>query len=38
MFGLLGFDYGWRFDDVPSNLTMPRGQFVFTIGANLGEL
>ena len=38
MFGLLGFDYGWRFDDVPGNLTMPRGQFVFTIGANLGEL
>ena len=38
MFGLLGFDYGWRFDDVPSNLTMARSQFIFTIGANLGEL
>lgn len=38
MFGLLGFDYGWRFDDVPSNLNMARSQFIFTIGANLGEL
>ncbi len=38
MFGLLGLDYGWRFDDVPGNPTMPRGQLHFTIGANLGEL
>jgi outer membrane protein insertion porin family len=38
MFGLLGFDYGWRFDNVPSNLSMARSQFIFTIGANLGEL
>lgn len=38
MFGLLGLDYGWRFDDVPNNLTMPRGQFHFSIGTNLGEL
>lgn len=38
MFGLLGFDYGWRFDDVPNDLTMARSQFIFTIGANLGEL
>ena len=38
MFGLLGFDYGWRFDNVPNNLTMARSQFIFTIGANLGEL
>lgn len=38
MFGLLGFDYGWRFDDVPGNPTMPRSQFVFSIGQNLGEL
>lgn len=38
MFGLLGFDYGWRFDNVPSNLAMARSQFIFTIGANLGEL
>lgn len=38
MFGLLGFDYGWRFDDVPSSPGMARSQFVFTIGQNLGEL
>ncbi len=38
MFGLLGLDYGWRLDDVPSNPTMQRGQLHFTIGANLGEL
>jgi outer membrane protein insertion porin family len=38
MFGLLGFDYGWRLDDVPTAPTMQRGQFVFTIGQNLGEL
>ncbi len=38
MFGLLGFDYGWRFDDVPANPGMPKGQFHFTIGAALGEL
>ncbi|MGB0166360.1 MAG: outer membrane protein assembly factor BamA [Luteibaculum sp.] len=38
MFGLLGLDYGWRFDDVPNNINMPRGQLHFTIGANLGEL
>jgi len=38
MFGLLGFDYGWRFDNVPSNPTMERSQFIFTIGQNLGEL
>ncbi len=38
MFGLLGLDYGWRLDDVPSNLGMQRGQLSFTIGANLGEL
>ncbi|MDQ3047495.1 MAG: outer membrane protein assembly factor BamA [Bacteroidota bacterium] len=38
MFGLLGFDYGWRLDDVPSNLGMQRGQFHFTIGAAIGEL
>lgn len=37
-FGLMGLDYGWRFDDVPGNPNMPRGQFHFTIGANLGEL
>ena len=38
MFGLLGFDYGWRLDDVPAAPGMQRGQFVFTIGQNLGEL
>ncbi len=38
MFGLLGFDYGWRLDNVPSNLGMQKGQFHFTIGASIGEL
>jgi outer membrane protein insertion porin family len=38
MFGLLGFDYGWRLDDVPTNLGMQKGQFHFTIGAQIGEL
>jgi outer membrane protein insertion porin family len=38
MFGLLGLDYGWRLDDVPSAPTMSRGQLHFSIGANLGEL
>ncbi len=38
MFGLLGFDYGWRMDDVPSNPNMQKGQFHFTIGAQIGEL
>ncbi len=38
MFGMLGFDYGWRFDDVPYRLGMKKSQFHFTIGYNLGEL
>jgi outer membrane protein insertion porin family len=38
MFGLLGFDYGWRLDDVPTNKAMQKGQFHFTIGASIGEL
>ncbi|MES2627609.1 MAG: POTRA domain-containing protein [Bacteroidota bacterium] len=38
MFGLLGLDYGWRFDDVTGFPNMPKGQFHFTIGMNLGEL
>ncbi|MBI1267188.1 MAG: outer membrane protein assembly factor BamA [Cryomorphaceae bacterium] len=38
MFGLLGLDYGWRFDDIPEAPTMARGQFHFSIGMNLGEL
>ncbi len=38
MFGLLGFDYGWRLDEVPTNRGMQKGQFHFTIGASIGEL
>ena len=38
MFGMLGFDYGWRFDDVPFRPGMQKSQFHFTIGYNLGEL
>lgn len=38
MFGLLGFDYGWRFDDVQRAPNMAKGQFHFSIGMNLGEL
>jgi outer membrane protein insertion porin family len=38
MFGLLGFDYGWRLNDVPNNPQMAKGQFHFSIGMNLGEL
>lgn len=38
MFGLLGLDYGWRFNDIPGIPGMARGQFHFTIGTNLGEL
>jgi len=38
MFGLLGLDWGYRFDDVPTNLGMQRSQIHFSIGANLGEL
>lgn len=37
MFGLLGLDWGYRFDDVP-NRPMNHSQIHFTIGANLGEL
>lgn len=32
MFGLLGLDYGWRFDDVPGYPNMAPGQFHFSIG------
>jgi len=35
MFGLIGFDYGWRLDEFPNT---PKGQFHFTIGASIGEL
>ncbi|MFY9309060.1 MAG: outer membrane protein assembly factor BamA [Bacteroidia bacterium] len=38
MFGLLGFDYGWRLDDIPTRPNMQKGQFHFTIGAAIGEL
>ncbi len=38
MFGLMGLDYGWRFDDVVGAPNMARSQFHFTIGMNLGEL
>lgn len=38
MFGLLGLDYGWRLDDIPSAPNMARGQFHFSMGMNMGEL
>ncbi|UTW64361.1 BamA/TamA family outer membrane protein [bacterium SCSIO 12741] len=38
MFGLLGLDWGYRFDDVVGRPGMDRSQIHFTIGANLGEL
>lgn len=38
MFGLLGLDWGYRFDNVESRPTMQRSQIHFTIGMNLGEL
>lgn len=40
MFGLLGLDYGWGFDNVPGNPASGngKGQFHFTLGAQLGEL
>ncbi len=38
MFGLLGFDYGWRLDEVPNLSGMQKSQFHFSIGMNLGEL
>ncbi len=34
-FGLLGFDYGWRLDDVPGQPDMKRGQFHFMIGQQI---
>lgn len=40
MFGLLGIDYGWGFDNIPGNPNTGngKGQFHFTIGQQLGEL
>ncbi|MEE2699888.1 MAG: POTRA domain-containing protein [Bacteroidota bacterium] len=32
MFGLMGLDYGWGFDDVPGNPDAGGGQFHFSIG------
>jgi outer membrane protein insertion porin family len=34
MFGLLGLDYGFRFDEVPGFSGMPKSQFHFIIGQN----
>jgi len=38
MFGLMGLDYGWRFDDVQGLPNMAKSQFHFTLGMQLGEL
>jgi outer membrane protein insertion porin family len=40
MFGLLGIDYGWGFDNIPGSNSSGngKGQFHFTIGGQLGEL
>ena len=40
MFGLLGLDYGWGFDNPwgTSNNGAGKGHFQFTIGANVGDL
>ncbi len=39
MFGLLGLDYGWGFDDIGQRgAGNGKGQFHFTIGGMLGEL
>ncbi len=40
MFGLLGIDYGWGFDNIPHSPGSGngKGQFHFTIGGTLGEL
>lgn len=41
MFGLLGLDYGWGFDNIPGSANTNgngNGQFHFTIGGTLGEL
>ena len=38
MFGLMGLDWGYRFDDSQFNPNMDQSQIHFTIGANLGEL
>jgi outer membrane protein insertion porin family len=40
MFGLLGIDYGWGFDNISGDNSNGngKGQFHFTIGGTLGEL
>lgn len=40
MFGLLGVDYGWGFDNIPGKTGVGngKGQFHLTIGGTLGEL
>lgn len=38
MFGLLGLDWGYRFDDVQGQSTMQKSQIHFSLGMNLGEL
>jgi outer membrane protein insertion porin family len=38
MFGLLGLDWGYRFDDVSRQPFMQKSQVHFTLGMNLGEL
>ncbi len=40
MFGLLGLDYGWGLDKTPgsANAGTGKGEFHFTLGAQLGEL
>ncbi len=39
MFGLLGIDYGWGFDNInQAGAGNGKGQFHFTIGGQLGEL
>lgn len=38
MFGLLGLDWGYRFDDVEGLSGMQKSQIHFSLGMNLGEL
>lgn len=38
MFGLLGLDWAYRFDDVSRQPFMQKSQVHFTLGMNLGEL
>ena len=38
MFGLLGLDWGYRFDDVEGLNGMQKSQIHFSLGMNLGEL